>query len=166
MSNSRQSPALDEIDIKILAVLQREGRITKLALAEQVNLSPSPCWTRLKRLEKSGFITGYHARVSLAKLAPVTVVWTEITLSSHRSQDFATFESAVQDIPEIVECWATGGGFDYLLKAVTRDVDDYQRLIDRLLMAEIGIGRYFTYVVTKAVKQSTELPLDHLLSDA
>lgn len=154
---------LDPIDLRILATLQREGRITKLALADRVGLSASPCWERLRRLESAGIIAGYHARVAVRLLGPVATVFAEVTLGSHRQADFARFEAAVREVPEIVECWALGGGVDYLLKVVTRDVDAYQRLIDGLLAAELGIDRYFTYVVTKPVKEA-DPPLERLVT--
>ena len=152
-------PRLDAIDIKILATLQKEGRITKLALAERVNLSPTPCWERLKRLENAGFIAGYRAEIALAKLGSATTVLVEVTLKQHRIEDFEVFERAVRQVPEIVECLATGGGIDYLLKVVTPDIDAYQRLIDELLTAGIGIDRYFTYVVTRTVKADAQAPV-------
>jgi Lrp/AsnC family transcriptional regulator of ectoine degradation len=157
---------LDSIDLKILSVLQREGRITKLALAERVNLSPTPCWERLKRLEEAGVITGYVAQVELRRLAPVTTVFVEVTLHRHRQIDFTEFEAHVRSVPEILECWAVGGGVDYILKIVAADVDAYQRLIDRLLDAELGIERYFTYIVTKSVKDSVVLPIEDLMRAA
>ena len=150
---------LDPIDLKILSVLQSEGRITKLALAERVNLSPTPCWNRLKRLEKAGFIRGYRADLALERLAAFTTLLVEITLKQHRYEDFARFEKAVAGIDEIVECFATGGGVDYILKVVTPDIDRYQRLIDSLLIAEIGIDRYFTYIVTRPVKTAAQPPV-------
>jgi Lrp/AsnC family transcriptional regulator of ectoine degradation len=152
-------PRLDAIDLKILATLQKEGRITKLALAERVGLSPTPCWTRLKRLEKSGFIKAYRAEIDLAKLGSATTVLVEIILKQHRYEDFEVFERAVRRVPEIVECLATGGGIDYLLKVVTKDIDAYQRLIDELLSAGIGVERYFTYVVTRTVKTAAQPPV-------
>lgn len=155
-------PRLDAIDLRILAVLQREGRITKLALAERVGLSPSPCWERLRRLEACGIVAGYHARIAARLLGPATAAFAEITLASHRQSDFARFESAVAEIPEIVECWAVGGGLDYLLKVVTPDVDGYQRLMDGLLAADLGIDRYFTYIVTKPIKEGGALPIERL----
>ena len=151
---------LDAIDLKILATLQREGRITKLALAERVSLSPTPCWARLKRLEQAGYIVGYRAEIDLAKIASATTVLVEVTLKQHRYEDFQAFERAVQKVPEIVECLATGGGIDYLLKVVTADIDAYQRLIDELLTAGIGIERYFTYVVTRTVKDVAQAPVE------
>ena len=154
---------LDAIDLKILDAVQRDGRITKLALAEQVGLSPTPCWVRLHRLEKAGIISGYHARVAIRTVLPVATVLLEVSLGSHRQADFDRFERVVRDIPEIVACWSVGGGVDYVLKVMARDIDAYQRLIDGLLEREIGIDRYFTYIVTKTVKEETVLPVADLL---
>lgn len=155
--------ALDDRDIRILEVLSREGRISKTALAERVNLSATACWERLKRLEESGLIRGYSAEVVLAKLAPHVSVFVMAELESHRGADFQRFEAAVRRQEEIVACWALGGGFDYLLQVVTRDIDSYQRLIDGLLGQQIGLKRYFTYVMTKSVKPAGPPPFATLL---
>jgi Lrp/AsnC family transcriptional regulator of ectoine degradation len=149
---------LDKIDLKILAALQRDGRMTKIRLAEAVNLSPAACWDRLSRLEKSGVITGYTARINTDKLARRTAVLVEIMLRSHQQSDFNRFEEAILKEPAIVSCDATGGGVDYILKIVSEDIDTYQRLIDKLLRLDLGIERYFTYVITKNVKTSDPLP--------
>ena len=154
---------LDAIDLKILDAVQRDGRITKLALAEQVGLSPTPCWVRLHRLEKAGIISGYHAHVAIRAVVPVATVLLEVALRSHRQADFDRFERVVREVPEIVACWSVGGGVDYVLKVMARDIDAYQRLIDGLLEREIGIDRYFTYIVTKTVKDETVLPVADLL---
>ena len=158
-----QQLRLDAIDLKILDAVQRDGRITKLALAEQVGLSPTPCWVRLHRLEKAGIISGYHARVAVRTVLPVATVLLEVSLGSHRQADFDRFERVVREVPEIVACWSVGGGVDYVLKVMARDIDAYQRLIDGLLEREIGIDRYFTYIVTKTVKEETVLPVADLL---
>ena len=158
-------PKLDAIDLAILATLQREGRITKIALAERVNLSATPCWERLKRLEAAGIVTGYRAVVSLKAFARATMVMMEVTLRSHRQADFDGFERAVRERPEVIDCWAVGGGVDYMVRVVARDVDSYQRFVDSLLGAEIGIDRYFTYIVTKTVKEGAPLPLETLLPE-
>ena len=150
---------LDAIDLRILEAIQADGRITKLALAEKAGLSPTPCWMRLRKLEKAGIVTGYHARVALRRVAPVASVMMEVTLGNHRQADFDRFERAISAIPEIVACWSVGGGVDYILKIMTADIDAYQRLVDR----ELGIDRYFTYIVTKTVKEETVLPFDALL---
>lgn len=154
---------LDDFDLKILIALQRAGRMTKLRLAEEIGLSPSPCWERLRRLEQGGFIQGYHARVDLDRLLHTSTVLVEVTLGSHHERDFERFEVAVRAEPEIVECYATGGGVDYLLKVVVIDIEHYQKLIDHLLSSELGIERYFTYIVTKEVKRSDGPPIRRLL---
>lgn len=157
---------LDDYDLNILVELQREGRMTKLKLAEAINLSPSACWERLLRLEQANIIRSYHAEVDIDHLLKTITVVVEITLKRHQAYDFTRFEAAIREQPEILECYATGGGVDYVLKIITPDVDSYQRLIDRLLAADIGIDRYFTYIVTKSVKQAHGYPLRHLLAIA
>jgi Lrp/AsnC family transcriptional regulator of ectoine degradation len=153
------SPRLDAIDLRMLAALQARGPLTKTELAEAVHLSPTPCWARLKRLEQAGLIRGYHALIDLDRLGPSTTVLVEVTLKQHRYEDFQHFEAAIRRTDEVVACWATGGGIDYLLEIVTPDIDAYQRLIDRLLLNEIGIDRYFTYVVTRRVKHVPQVPV-------
>ncbi|MBU0583215.1 MAG: Lrp/AsnC family transcriptional regulator [Alphaproteobacteria bacterium] len=154
---------LDPTDLRILDAVQRDGRITKLRLAEEVGLSPTPCWVRLRRLEKAGVVSGYHASIDMRTVAPVAVVLMEVTLRSHRQADFDRFERAVRDCEEIITCWSVGGGVDYLLKVMARDIDAYQRLVDGLLEREIGIDRYFTYIVTKTVKDEAAVPIANLL---
>ncbi len=158
--------ALDDRDIRILEILSHEGRISKTALAERVNLSATACWERLKRLEESGLIRGYRAEVALSKLAPHVSVFVMAELESHRGADFQRFEQAVRRRPEIVACWALGGGFDYLLQVVARDIDGYQRMIDQLLAQQIGLKRYFTYIMTKSVKPAAPPPFEALLGEA
>ena len=152
----RNAVKLDAVDLRILAVIQKEGRITKLALADRVGLSATPCWMRLRRLEKAGIVAGYHARIDWRQVAPFTTVLVEITLGHHRQADFDRFERVVRETPEVLACWATGGGIDYILKLAVRDVEAYQRLLDAWLAREIGIARYVTYVVTKTVKEEPE----------
>lgn len=158
-----QGIKLDAYDVKILSTLQRNGRITKIKLAEEIGLSPSPCWERMRRLESQGLIHGYHAEIDIDQLLHTSTILVEVTLRSHQARDFERFEHAVLEVPEIVECYSTGGGIDYLLKVVALDIDHYQRIIDNLLMAEIGIDRYFTYIVTKPIKRDGSLPLVELL---
>ncbi|GLT10863.1 Lrp/AsnC family transcriptional regulator [Sulfitobacter porphyrae] len=150
---------LDARDLEILRVLSKEGRITKAALAERVNLSPTPCWERLKKLEKAGLIEGYRAEINLRKLGPHLTVFVAAELSDHTAASFQAFEAAMQRYDEVLACWALGGGFDYLLQILTRDIDTYQRLIDEMLNARIGLSKYFTYVVTKPVKGQGIPPL-------
>ncbi len=148
---------LDDRDLKMLSILQRDGRITNNALAERINLSPAACWERLRRLEKSGIIEGYFARLAPAVTGKHVEIIMQAELENHRAADFRRFEAAIAEIEEIADCWAVGGGIDYFLRFACRDIDSYQRLVDRLLEAEIGLARYFTYIVTKTIK-SGELP--------
>jgi Lrp/AsnC family transcriptional regulator of ectoine degradation len=150
---------LDACDLDILQVLSSEGRITKAALAERVGLSPTPCWERLKKLEKAGVIESYRANINLRKLGPHVTIFVAAELNDHTAASFQTFEAAMQRYDEVTACWALGGGFDYILQIVTRDIDAYQRLIDAMLDARIGLARYFTYVVTKPVKGSGMPPI-------
>lgn len=144
---------LDTYDLRILATVARRGRITKRALAEAVGLSPTPCWTRLARLEKAGLITGYHARIAPDAFGPLTTVMLEVNLRSHSLADSERFESVVCAHPRVAACWSLGGGIDYLVRIVVRDIGEYQNIIDGWLARDIGIDRYFTYVVTKVVKE-------------
>lgn len=144
--------ALDDRDIAILSILSREGRISKADLARRVNLSPTPCWQRLNRMEAAGLIRGYRAEVALARLAQHLVVFVTVELENHKAESFTLFERAVAGIDEITACWALGGGFDYLLQVITRDVVTYQALMDALLERRAGVKRYFSYIVTKEVK--------------
>ncbi|MDY8108833.1 Lrp/AsnC family transcriptional regulator [Fulvimarina sp. 2208YS6-2-32] len=149
---------LDDRDIKILSILQSEGRISKAALAERVNLSPTPCWERLNRLEESGVIEAYGATIAESAYGPMTVLFVMIEIENHRADDFAAFEAAIGEVPEITECWSISGGFDYLCKFVTRDLAAYQAIVDRLLANGAGVKRYFSYPAMKPVKR-TPLPL-------
>lgn len=155
---------LDARDLAILKVLGTEGRISKTDLAGRVGLSPTPCWERLAKLEKAGVILGYGADIALRAVGPHVTIFTTVELAGHRADDFRRFEAAVEALPEVTGAWALGGGFDYLMQVITRDIDAYQRLIDGLLEAEIGLARYYTYIVTKAVK-SVPPPLELLAGD-
>jgi Lrp/AsnC family transcriptional regulator of ectoine degradation len=117
----------------------------------------------LRRLEEAGVIEGYRAEVALRRIAQHVTVFVAAELGSHRVEDFQAFERAIARRDEIVACWALGGGFDYLMQVVTRDIDSYQRLIDELLAERVGLVRYFTYIVTKPVKTGGVPPLDSLL---
>lgn len=157
---------LDRIDLRILALLQKNGRITNVDLAEKVNLSPSPCLMRVKRLEKAGYIVGYGAQIELAKLGDVQLVFTEVTLGDHRKEDFFKFESAIRKIDNIVECHLVSGGYDYLLKFVTQNVANYQDIMESLLDQNIGIDKYFSYIVIKSPIIKNYYPFERLFQPA
>jgi DNA-binding Lrp family transcriptional regulator len=153
---------LDRIDIKILHVLQQNGRMTNVELSEVVNLSPSPCLMRVKKLQSEGYIEGYSAQINVAKLGQTVTVFTEITLKNHRQTDFARFLIAVEKIDQLIECHVVSGGYDYLLKFVTTGIGEYQEIMERLVELEVGIDKYFSFVVLKSPIVKGHLPLTNL----
>lgn len=161
----RQTHLVDEIDLRILRILQRDGRVSKTALAGMVNLSPSSCIERMHALEKKKLITSYSAHINVRLLASLEVFFTEVTLKSHRYEDFFRFEKRILAMSCVVECFALGGGVDYILKVVVSGVDHYQGIMEELLEAEIGIERYFTYICTKQVKSTGSIPLESILGE-
>ncbi len=145
---------LDRYDLAILRILARDGRITKSKLADEVNLSISPAWERVRKLEESGVIRGYRADIDWVGAFRGSSIVVEVTLSRHTAHDMRRFEARVSAASEVTQCYATGGGVDYVLHVMARDIDHYQRFIDALLLEDVGIERYFTYVVTKVVKSA------------
>ena len=158
-----QVPRLDRIDIAILVQLQKDSQLTNVQLAQQIGLSPSPCLQRVKRLEAAGHITGYGARLSLSGLTESIIIFTEITLQDHRREDFVKFEQALRSVEELMECHLVSGGYDYLLRFVARNVMHYQQIIEALVDRNIGIEKYFSYIVLKSPIIKSGLPLASLL---
>ena len=158
-------PKLDRIDLNILATLQKSGRITNVELADAVGLSPSPCLTRVKRLENAGYITGYSAQIAMRKLGEYLTVFTEVTLSEHRRGDFSRFEARIAKLDEIVECHLVSGGYDYLLKFVARGVAHYQTIMEDMLDSDYGIEKYFSYVVIKSPFIKQHFPIQNLFGE-
>jgi DNA-binding Lrp family transcriptional regulator len=158
------SVRLDRIDIAILAQLQRDAKLTNVMLAETVGLSPSPCLQRVKRLEKAGYIESYRARLRIAKLLEAVTVFTEMTLSDHRREDFIKFEREIRQCEFVEECHLVSGGYDYLVKFVTRSVSHYQEVIEAILERSIGVEKYFSYIVIKTVLDNDAVPLSSLLT--
>ncbi|AOK19299.1 AsnC family transcriptional regulator [Burkholderia ubonensis] len=138
---------LDRLDLRILAKLQSHGRITNVELADAVGLSRSPCLARIKRLESAGFIAGYGATIRIEKIGAYQIVFAKITLTDHRREYFVRFIDAINDVDEIMECHHTTGNYDYLLKLVTRDIGHFRDVMEGLLKRDIGIEKYFSYVV-------------------
>ncbi len=155
---------LDRIDIRILHELQKNGRITNVELADLVHLSPSPCLARVKKLQQAGYIIGYSAQIDIARLGPTITVFTEVTLKNHRHIDFSRFQQVAENIDEIIECHLISGGYDYLLKFVTGSVSDYQEIMERLTDSDVGIDKYFSFVVMKSPFIKHHLPLDSIFS--
>lgn len=146
--------ALDVIDVRILSAVQKHGPLSKSRLADMVNLSSTPCWTRLNRLKKAGLIRGYHADIALDAIVDVSKVVVTVSLKSHRKSDFERFEARIKATDEITECVSTGGGMDYVMTVVASNLQAFQTLIDSLLAEELGIDRFMTYIVTRVIKSS------------
>ena len=154
---------LDRTDKRILAVMQANGRITNLELAEQVGLSPTPCSRRVRQLEESGVIDRHVTLLNQARLGLNITAMISITMDRHTPERFATFESAVCEFPEVIECSiVTGQAADYLLKAVLPDMTYYEEfLLGRLTRIEGVSGVHSSFVLRKVIAK-TELPLDHI----
>lgn len=148
----RERQGLDSTDIRILSAVQRHGQLSKSKLAEIVNLSPTPCWTRLARLRAAGYIRGYHADIALDRVLDATRVVVTVSLNSHRKTDFDKFESFIQTKDEIINCVATGGGLDYVMTVVTPNLVSFQHVMEDLLAADLAIDRYMTYFATRLIK--------------
>lgn len=156
--------AIDAADIRILCAVQHHGPLSKTKLSEIVNLSPTPCWIRFNRLRDAGLIRGYHADIALDKITDVTRVIVTVSLKEHRKAVFDRFEHHINQVDEIVECTATGGGMDYILKVVTLSLSAFQAVMEELLSAELGIDRYMTYITTREIK-SSQINLTNLTSN-
>jgi len=156
------SESIDRTDIRLLDLLQRDGRLSNADLAQQVALSPSPCLRRVRQLEEAGYIRRYVAlldpwRVGLGLQAYVTV-----TLDKRRDSAIEAFDAAMQAAPEVLSCFALTGEMDYLLHVVTEDLEHFSRfLMHRLLKLE-GVANVKSSFVLQAIKNTTELPLAQL----
>ncbi|NUN61056.1 MAG: Lrp/AsnC ligand binding domain-containing protein [Burkholderiaceae bacterium] len=150
---------LDRIDRKILAILQSDGRIANLKLAESVALSPTAVLARVQRLTREGYILGYEARLNPLKLGAGMLVFVEVLLDRTTPNVFDQFKAAVQVRPEIMECHMVAGGFDYLLKTRTADMNAYREFAGAVLWQLPGVRETRTYAVMEEVKHTTRLPL-------
>ncbi|PPE71129.1 Lrp/AsnC ligand binding domain-containing protein [Caldimonas thermodepolymerans] len=150
---------LDKIDRKILRVLQQDGRIANLKLAEAVHLSPTAVLERVKRLTRDGYILGYEARLNPQKLAAGMMVFVEVVLDRTTPDVMNAFKAAVQARPEILECHLVAGGFDYLIKTRVADMQAYRELIGSVIWSLPGVRETHTYAVMEEVKNTTMLPI-------
>jgi Lrp/AsnC family transcriptional regulator, leucine-responsive regulatory protein len=151
--------ALDKIDVRILRVLQQDGRISNLKLAEEVHLSPTAVLERVKRLSRDGFILGYEARLNPDKLGAGMMVFIEVVLDRTTHDAMNTFKAAVQVRPEILECHLVAGGFDYLIKTRVANMHAYREFVGSVIWALPGVRETRTYAVMEEVKNTTQLPI-------
>ena len=149
---------LDRIDLKILDILQRDGRISITDLAERISLSATPCSERVKRLEREGVITGYHARVNPAALGRNLLVFLEIKLSAKSGDVFDKVKQELLYVPEVMECHLVSGDFDYLVKARLTEMNEYRRLLGEILKRLPASAESRSYVVMEEIKETLFLP--------
>jgi len=154
-----ESTTLDRTDLRILAALQADGRVSNLKLAEAVALSPTAVLARVQRLTREGFIRGYHAELNPDKLGRGLVVFVEVLLDRTTPNVFDAFKAAVQVHDEVMECHMVAGGFDYLLKTRMADMAAYRAFAGRVLWQLPGVRETRTYAVMEEVKSGTALPL-------
>lgn len=152
-------PDLDRIDRKILSILQEDGRIANLKLAEAVALSPTAVLARVQRLTRDAFILGYEARLNPLKLGAGMLVFVEVLLDRTTPNVFDQFKAAVQVHPEIMECHMVAGGFDYLLKTRSADMNAYRVFAGNVLWQLPGVRETRTYAVMEEVKHTNHLYL-------
>ncbi|GAB1579460.1 winged helix-turn-helix transcriptional regulator [Bordetella petrii] len=149
---------LDRIDLKILDILQRDGRISITDLAERISLSATPCSERVKRLEREGVIAGYHARVNPAALGRNLLVFLEIKLSAKSGDVFDKVKQELLYVPEVMECHLVSGDFDYLVKARLTEMNEYRRLLGEILKRLPASAESRSYVVMEEIKETLYLP--------
>ena len=150
---------IDRIDLKILQALQHDGRLSNLKLAEHVALSPTAVLARVQRLHRGGYILGYEARLDPLKLGAGMMVFVEVLLDRTTPNVFDAFKAAVQVYPEIMECHMVAGGFDYLLKTRSADMNAYRVFAGNVLWQLPGVRETRTYAVMEEVKNSSHLHL-------
>lgn len=150
---------LDEMDRRILRVLQTDGRITNRELAERCNLSAAACHDRFRRLQERGYIEGFVALLNPEKLGRALTIFVEVLLDRTTGDIFEEFAAAVRRTPEVIECHMVAGGFDYLIKARVQDMAAYRAFLGDTLVTMPGVRETRTYAVLEEVKATTALPI-------
>ncbi len=151
--------SLDPTDIRILGVLQRDGRLSNQALADAVGLSPSPCWRRVKRLEAEGLIQAFVGLLSREKLGLRIIAYGHISLENHHPETVTAFDTLMENCDEVLECCSLSGQYDYLIKIVTQGMDEYESFLTKKLLRLPGVQTVNTSFVLKQKKYTTALPL-------
>ncbi|WP_163831295.1 leucine-responsive transcriptional regulator Lrp [Spartinivicinus ruber] len=160
MRNKREtSRQLDRIDRNILRILQEDGRISYVDLADKVGLSTTPCLERVKRLEREGYIEGYAAKLNPQLLQAGLLVFVEICLYSKSADIFDEFRRAVIKLPHVLECHLVSGDFDYLIKARISEMASYRELLGDILLKLPGVRESKSYIVMEELKETLTIPI-------
>ncbi len=150
---------LNDSDIRILQLLQRNAALSTAQVAARVGLSQSPCWRRISRLQQAGLIKRRVAVLDHVKLGMEVVVFVTISLSAHGRENLEEFEKAIRKFPEVLACYTVTGTMDYLLKIITKDIQHYERFIRNHLMSLPMIREMHSTIAVTEIKDTTELPL-------
>ena len=150
---------IDRVDLHLLDILQSDARMPVVELSKRVNLSPTPCTMRMKRLEQNGVILGYHARLAPAALGQGLMVFVTVKLQSTSEATLKKFNAAVKPVRQILECHMVGGGFDYLIKIRVRDINEYREILGGVIGTLPMVESTHSYFVMEDVKDSTRLPI-------
>ncbi|MCW8131199.1 MAG: Lrp/AsnC family transcriptional regulator [Planctomycetota bacterium] len=150
---------LDEIDLVILHALQKDGRISNVDLSERAGLSPSTTLERVRRLERSGVVRGYTARIDPRALGHDVVVFVQVTMRDHDQVSLQRFEDAIASHPDVLECHHVAGDYDFLLKVLARNVDELRKMLVERLSVLPGVGRIHTMLTLATVKHVLDVPL-------
>jgi len=151
---------LDQTDLRILRLLQRDASMSASEIADKVGLSQSPCWRRINRLEDSGLIRARVALLDSSRLGLDLVVFVSVSLTAHGRHSLDAFENAVREFPEVIECYTITGTMDYMLKIVTRDMKHFEQFLRQRLSQLDGVREMHSQVAITRIKSTTELPLD------
>ncbi|NVK74454.1 AsnC family transcriptional regulator [Marinomonas sp. CT5] len=153
---------MDKTDLDILTHLQSDGRLTNVALAEEIHLSPSPCLRRVKHLEEAGVIEGYHARIDRQKAGFSMTVFVEVRLKSHADDKHIVFENAILAMEDIISAHLVSGIADYRLEVVAMDLQDYERIL-KTLQSLPHVKDIQSHFAIRSVKTAAPLPLKRIL---
>ncbi|HEX9806631.1 MAG TPA: Lrp/AsnC family transcriptional regulator [Alteraurantiacibacter sp.] len=151
--------SLDEIDRRLLAELQAEGRVTNVELAHRVGLTAPPCLRRVRSLEQQGVIRGYHAELEPAKLGFAITVFAMVSLKSQAEEDLRAFEEHVKGLPEVRECHMLNGEIDFILKIVSHDLQSFQEFLTSKLTPAPNVASVKTSLTIRTAKQEPGVPL-------
>ena len=146
-------------DVQILDALQRDGSLTTQEVADRINMSQSPCWRRINRLEEQGLIRQKVALLDREKLGMEVVVFATINLTTQGRDNLEVFEQEVEVLPEVLECYTMAGAWDYMLKIVAKDIRHYEMFVREKLTKLTNIGEVHSHIAVTEIKNSTVLPL-------
>ncbi|PCF94685.1 Lrp/AsnC family transcriptional regulator [Vreelandella nigrificans] len=159
MKEATKEITLDKYDQHILTLLQQQGRITNNELAEQIGLSPAACWRRVKALEESGVIRRFAALVEPSLVGQPLAALVMVTLVRHHIDNTAEFESRIRQYPEVLQCYATTGNADFVLRVVIEDMAAYDKFLNEKLFTLDGISQVSSNFVLRNIKEETAIPI-------